>query len=1031
MRAFAVSLLTALAFASCVAQSILPADPSVRRDPVLAGTLKVRLTQTAMRNELPNTLLSELGLTLVRPLLKFEQSVRWQRNKHRDRLQSSTNDEALFRYEDELLRTFIVTYSNTAIAPERMCAWLRPGCSAVEIAEPFVVSHITAEPDDPQRTDQAMLALINVYEAWDIEEGSDTVLIGISDTGVLQTHEDLKDALFINSGEIPNNNIDDDSDGYVDNYNGYNFCTLDDGTAPGDTYNSREGHGTGVAGICGAVVNNGVGIAGVANKCKLVPLKTMPNTIGGIVYGYESMIYCAVTGVDIINCSWGSQSRSCIDESVVQYAIARGVAVVAAAGNHATAAPFFPAAYKGVLGVGVTDAGDNVIGMSAVGPTVDIMAPGQGTRTTSNDGTYGGFCCTSGAAPIVSGVLGLIRSKYPTLTPLQACAIAREAVTQSPWVSIPDDKTPALLPLGRLNARTSVSVRPDSVPSVEIDTVVVSATSDDTRWTVGDTLLASIVVRNVLATWTPTTVSIDLAPFSPLLSVGVVPAGAAQTPEGIVLTSGETYSVLVPLLVTRDTDTSSFIRMRMQSGAGATTQVLAAITPSPAFRILRNDVLTLSVGDNARIGNVDIDRAQGTGLLYRGYCGQLYEGGLMVGAGGRVVSAVRAVRGIDDHFLPVKRFTRPDPLRGIVRDDKAPDSLRLGIEVQQVVHIASGDTGVFVSDITLKNVSDSTLRDVAAAWFLDWDLGNQPVQNRTELVEYNTAEHRGVQGVWSTSAGAPYVACATMSVHSDAAPICAGINNATTYDGFSVSEKDSLMRSGASIQHASQADIAVVSGMRFTSAIPSGGVRTFRMVWSIDLDDVADLETVLPLLKNFPEIETLSISNKRFTDAGSAHLAELPNLQDLNLYQSNIGDEGLKHLTGLKNLRRIPMGETRVTDKGLKIISGMTELEYIGVRGNDVTDAGVAHLKDLTSLRGLYLGQTKITDDGLKHLASLTRLRDLYLHTTGITDAGLEHLTGLKDLRDLYLAKTKTTEDGHAKLKLALPDVDIDVMFPR
>src|SRR5262245_51360940 len=98
----------------------------------------------------------------------------------------------------------------------------------------------------------------------------------------------------------------------------------------------------------------------------------------------------------------------------------------------------------------------------------------------------------------------------------------------------------------------------------------------------------------------------------------------------------------------------------------------------------------------------------------------------------------------------------------------------------------------------------------------------------------------------------------------------------------------------------------------------------------LDLDDVTDLDSVLPVLKFFPEIEELSISNKRFTDASATHLTELPNLRDLNLYRSNIGDEGLKHLTGLKNLRRIPMGETRVTDQGLKIIGGMTQLEYVG-----------------------------------------------------------------------------------------------------
>jgi hypothetical protein len=196
-------------------------------------------------------------------------------------------------------------------------------------------------------------------------------------------------------------------------------------------------------------------------------------------------------------------------------------------------------------------------------------------------------------------------------------------------------------------------------------------------------------------------------------------------------------------------------------------------------------------------------------------------------------------------------------------------------------------------------------------------------------------------------------------------------------------------------------------------------------VTDITLDRVADLESVLPMLKYFPELEYLSISNRQFTDAGAAHLKDLPNLRDLNLFESNIGDEGLKQLTGLKNLRRIPMGHTRVTDKGLKIISGMTQLEYIGVRGDDVTDEGLAHLKGLTNLTGLCLGETKVTDDGLKHLAPLTKLDSLYLYKTGITDAGLEHLNELKNLLYLYLKNTKTTAKGRARLKDAIPGVRI------
>lgn len=196
-------------------------------------------------------------------------------------------------------------------------------------------------------------------------------------------------------------------------------------------------------------------------------------------------------------------------------------------------------------------------------------------------------------------------------------------------------------------------------------------------------------------------------------------------------------------------------------------------------------------------------------------------------------------------------------------------------------------------------------------------------------------------------------------------------------------------------------------------------------ITSIDLDHCNDLDAILPLLKEIPEVEYLSISTRRFTNNHAVHLADLHNLRDLNLYRSNIGDEGLKHLLGLKKMRWIPMGETKVTDAGLKIISGMTQLEYVGVRGDDVTDAGLVHLKGLTNLTGLYLGETKITDDGLKHLAPLTGLKEIYLHTTGITDAGLEHLANFKDLRYLYLSKTKTTEAGRARLKEALPDLTV------
>jgi subtilisin family serine protease len=318
---------------------------------------------------------------------------------------------------------------------------------------------------------------------------------------LMQPHEDLTDALAVRRGEIPDNGVDDDNNGYVDDYRGYNFCAeLGMGT-PGNTWHPSDSHGSGVGGIVGATVNNALGIAGIANQCRMFPLRTMPDNIRGIVYGYESLLYCAVNDVDVVNCSWGSQSRSCIDADVIAYTIARGTAVVAAAGNHASPTPFFPASYRGVLSVGVVNSRDDVIAMSGHGPTVDVMAPGHDTWTTGNDGGYMGFCCTSGSSPIAAAIVGLVRSKHPELSPLEACAIVRESVDPAPWTYVPPTIDSLLLPRGRVNAYRAVISDPRLVISIEYDTVHLSAASGAQRWGIGDTLNITPWIRNVMGEW--------------------------------------------------------------------------------------------------------------------------------------------------------------------------------------------------------------------------------------------------------------------------------------------------------------------------------------------------------------------------------------------------------------------------------------------------------------------------------------------------------------------------------------------------
>jgi hypothetical protein len=196
-------------------------------------------------------------------------------------------------------------------------------------------------------------------------------------------------------------------------------------------------------------------------------------------------------------------------------------------------------------------------------------------------------------------------------------------------------------------------------------------------------------------------------------------------------------------------------------------------------------------------------------------------------------------------------------------------------------------------------------------------------------------------------------------------------------------------------------------------------------VLSVDFYSVVEIELGLELLKEIPESQSFSAMSKRFTGKHTKALKDLPNLREANLFQSNIGNEGLQHLAEIKTLKRLPMGRSGIDDEGMPTIGKMTHLEYLGLRTCSITDAGAKHLANLTDLRTLFLAETKITDDGLKHLKGLTKLQTLYLFSTDVSDAGLEHLHGLRDLHTLYLGKTRVTEAGIAKLKAALPDVQI------
>ena len=299
---------------------------------------------------------------------------------------------------------------------------------AIESVERNRLNQPCAEmiPNDPGYGDQWNLTLINMPEAWGIEQGNPGVTVAVVDSGIATRHPEFRSQLWRNSGEIPENGIDDDRNGYVDDINGWDFS--DAPTLPGSgdwTVRDSEpeddtGHGTHVSGIIAAGANNGVGIAGIAWQCRLMPLRAGFKYGGGEYLQNDDLaaaiVYAADNGAQVINMSWGDTVNAFIIEDALEYADARGCVLVGAAGNSGALGSYYPAALKTVISVAGLGQEKQLYSDSNFGATVDIAAPGEEIPSTDLNGGYQNRSGTSMAAAHVSGVASLVIAANPDYT---------------------------------------------------------------------------------------------------------------------------------------------------------------------------------------------------------------------------------------------------------------------------------------------------------------------------------------------------------------------------------------------------------------------------------------------------------------------------------------------------------------------------------------------------------------------------------------------------------------------------------------
>lgn len=647
-----------------------------------------------------------------------------------------------------------------------------------ELVEPEFAHKMSFTPNDPRRSDQYYLDLINAYEAWDVTKGSESVVIAIIDSGGDLDHPDLAVNIYANPDEVAGNGIDDDNDGYVDNKNGWDFVGADtlnifksDFIGDNDPNLKQTGdpgvltHGVWVAGCASAKADNGVGIAGVGFNSKLLFTKHTadnqnPESLS-VFFGYDGILYAANTltadniSRKIINCSWGGSFRSQIAQDIITYVtLDLGCLVVGAAGNENSQAPHFPSGYDYVLSVAATDQTDKKASFSNAGYTVDLCAPGVSILSTRYNNLYSSVQGTSFSCPIVSGAAALLWAHKPELTALQVSEqirVSSDASIYEKNATAQEDK----LGRGRLDIQQALTY---SGPSVRASNPLLKSV-DGGSPVLGSASILSLDFTNYLSS-TSGGLNVTISSTSPFVTFS-----ESQKTIGF-LNTNQTVGKTFPLTLSQNTPENQQVNIKIsiQDGAYSDFQVIT-FTVNPSFLDIDENQITTSISSRGRIGFDDPDNQEkGNGFVFN-EDPVLYEMGLLMGTSAAQIS--NNIRGTDGKFD--QDFSPLDAIRKIVPGEKTnaevygsfingstPANSTLQISYKSFVRKEAPYDKFIILEYKIKNISTAPINDFRFGLFADWDISGNGAQdasawNVDKKIAYvfpkvsNDLPHAGIQ----------------------------------------------------------------------------------------------------------------------------------------------------------------------------------------------------------------------------------------------------------------------------------------------
>jgi subtilisin family serine protease len=679
----------------------------------------------------------------------------------------------------------------------------------IEYAEPVYRRTFEFLPNDPFfPQQQSYLEQIRAIEGWDVTRADQDVVIGIVDTGVDLTHPDLRSAIWNNPGETGRdlqgrdkrtNGVDDDGNGLVDDWTGYDFGGTD-GYSPDNDPSPGYSHGTHVAGIAAASGNNATGVIGIAFGARLMPVKIADdNPINPtLTAGFQGILYAATMGASIINCSWGGAGRSQAEQEVIDAVTEMGTLVVAAAGNEGRSLPSYPAGYRGVLSVASVTGSDQRSIFSNFNTSVGISAPGEDIYSTVplslNTGGYRAERGTSMASPLVAGAAALVLSRYPGLLPEQIAAVLRANADD---INAGNPSYAWLLGSGRLNIERALTVGPDVVAAEIVDYSVIEGDANGIIEP-GETVELRITVKNILKQ--SNDISLDLAPISDPGVQVLAPSqdfGALASGETRQSTSGN-FRLVMPTGVPIDYHLALSLTLREQGRIIGVQRIELLVNPN--YSTTEANRITATFTGNGRIGFSDFPLNElGRGFRFDS-TGLLAEGGLMIGVNAtRLADVVRNTDGLQNQWLetiePYRVHFSSDENVEIGRahfdDAHLIDLQRVGVDIHLTTYEYTGidQEKQVLAFYRIANTSGARLDSLFCGLFLDWDLGPSGADNQ---IQFDPEDRMGyISNV--TDASLPLVGSVLVSnqpmnftaLENNAPPISDGFGQLAKWDALS------------------------------------------------------------------------------------------------------------------------------------------------------------------------------------------------------------------------------------------------------